>query len=71
MVDFETKSLREVRERIALSGLQDGYTYADKYVIEIFFTFDFDFDPDFDFDFDFNNSDFYISYNADFDFMSF
>ena len=65
MVDFETKSLREVRERIALSGLQDGYTYADKYVIEIFFTFDFDFD------FDFNNSDFYISYNADFDFMSF
>ena len=43
MVDFETKSLREVRERIALSGLQDGYTYADKYVIEIFCNSDSDF----------------------------
>ena len=41
MVDFETKSLREVRERIALSGLQDGYTYADKYVSEILRHFDF------------------------------
>ena len=43
VVDFETKSLREVRERIALSGLQDGYTYADKYVIEIFCNSDSDF----------------------------
>jgi WD repeat-containing protein 35 len=31
VVDFETKSLREVRERIAVAGLQAGYTYADKH----------------------------------------
>jgi WD repeat-containing protein 35 len=30
VVDFETKSLREVRERIAVAGLQAGYSYADK-----------------------------------------
>lgn len=31
VVDFETKTIREVRDVIASEGLSAGYRYADKY----------------------------------------